>query len=112
MIIQDMVAQVALDFQPYGGFHLDWVRVAVWRRYGVALSFKQTRDALYRLTHGVWVNFLSRLPRPGRQLYYFGSMAHMRVCRRTPVRLAHSFKGGIYYRRLTSPWLWGVNIRL
>lgn len=38
--IQDMVYSVMLDFYPAGGFHINWVRVEVFKSYGVALSYK------------------------------------------------------------------------
>lgn len=47
--IQDMITRVAGDYYSIGYFSINFIRIDVLLLYGIPLSYKQTRDALYRM---------------------------------------------------------------
>lgn len=50
MTIEGMVWDVSLcDYGLVGGFHINMVRLGVFYKFGACLSYKQVRNALYRL---------------------------------------------------------------
>lgn len=51
--IQDMVVQAAGDFRLEQKFHINNLRLYVAIQHNKALSYKQTRDALYRVRQRV-----------------------------------------------------------
>lgn len=81
------------DYFALGGFRINWVRVGVYLRFGRSLSYKQARNALYRLRDR---GFCSHL---GNGCYAFGvGVFSGGILRRLSLYAAVS--GGIYYRRL------------
>lgn len=94
MTIEGMVQSVSRDdYFTLGGFHINWVRIGVYLRYGVSLSYKQARNALYRLRD---TGFCLHL---GGGNYALGvSYARGAIFRR--VSLYAAIAGGIYYRKL------------
>lgn len=49
MTIQDMVLRVAFDYPPGCTFHTNWLMQDIMHNYDCVLTFKQRRDALFRL---------------------------------------------------------------
>lgn len=96
--IQELVGLVAEDFlYECGGFHINWVRVDIYKRFGIAYSYKQVRNALYRLAvgGGLW----SQCGHMGYGLYAWVTGVVKRVCRVISLSRPRMI-GGIYFRRL------------
>lgn len=100
MKIQSMVSLVAREFlYECGGFHINWVRIDVYKRFGIAYSYKQVRDALYRL--GLGGGLWGQCSHMGLGLYAWAARVVKRVCR--VILLSRPrMVGGIYYRKLGS----------
>lgn len=90
--IQQSVEMIALEFLPYGGFHINWVRFEASRRWSLYLSYKQVRDALYRLRWRFPVEHW------GMGLYKWFHSSHSRIVR--PLLIKARVYGAINYRRL------------
>lgn len=94
MTIEGMVNHVVISqFERVGGFHINWVRVGVYLEYGISLSYKQARNALYRLrSFGGILHYGCGVY--GFVFPYFRDTAIRRW------NLFVAISGGIYYRRL------------
>lgn len=58
--IQDAVIEVAKEFEPGQDFHIFNLRMKVHNQYSLTLSYKQTRDALYRVRESVAISHNGR----------------------------------------------------
>lgn len=106
MTIEGMVQDVCWgDFGSLGVFHINWVRMSVYLAYGVSLSYKQTRNALYRLRDRGWCSHL----RLGVYVFEvlgtfpYSGFSNSGVVRSRPeraFRLYSAVVGGIYYRKI------------
>lgn len=93
MTIQEMVEAVIWDeYSSMGAFHINWVRVGVWGRWGVSLSYKQARNAMYRLR---WLQMFEHVGLGVYRCVWSHREKPIRF-----VRLYAAVTGGIYYRRL------------
>lgn len=94
MTIEGMVSYVVRsEFEPVGCFHINWVRLSVFAKYGISLSYKQVRNALYR------GRVSSGIAHIGLGVYGFVFPEFGLIARRR-FDLFCNVVGGIYYRRL------------
>lgn len=49
MTINDMISLVTRDYAAVGYFSINFIRIDILIRFGVALSYKQVRNSLYRM---------------------------------------------------------------